>query len=71
MLFGEPSLRVLREDKVSIGDDVEDAVVAFDQLGFNSQFLRQPGPQTGGARKVVSAYAVRDRDVHLLNSSEC
>jgi hypothetical protein len=56
---------MLREDKVPISDDVEDAVVAFDQLGFNSQFLRQPGPQTGGTRKVVSADAIRDRDVHF------
>ena len=40
MIFGEPSRRMLREDYVSICDHVEYAVVTFDQLGFQSQFLR-------------------------------
>lgn len=40
MIFGEPSRRMLREDRVSIRDHVEYTVVTFDQLGFQSQFLR-------------------------------
>lgn len=68
VLFGEPSRRVLRENEVSIRDDVEDAVVALEQLRLNSKFSRQLGPQTGGSRKVVSAHAVRNRDLHLWTS---
>jgi hypothetical protein len=49
-LFGEPPRRVLREDEISVGDDVEDAVVTLDQPGLDSQFPSQRGPQTGGAR---------------------
>src|SRR5262245_54226006 len=63
-LFGETALRVLREDELPIRDDVEDAVVALDQPGLDSQLTSQRGPQTGGARKIVSARAVGDRDVH-------
>jgi hypothetical protein len=67
MLFGESTGGVLRKHQVSIHQDVEDAVVTLDQLGLDSEFLREPGPQTGGLRKVVSTHAVRDRDMHRMN----
>jgi len=65
VLFWKPARRMLREDEVSICDNVENAVVTLDQSGFDSQLSRQLGPQTGGARKVVSAHAICNRDVHL------
>jgi len=59
---------MLREHEPSVRDDVEDAVVTPDQSGFDSQLSSELRPQTGGARKVVSTYAVRDRDVHRVDS---
>jgi hypothetical protein len=66
-VVGETPGRVFGENEFSICDNVEDAVPPRDQFGLNTQFSLQRGPQTGGTRKVVSANAVRNRNVHDLS----
>ena len=58
--FGEPLLGVLGEDRPAVGDDVEDPVVARDQLGVDAERVLDFGRQTGGPRQVLSADAVGD-----------
>ena len=60
LVFGEAAHFVLREYEATVGDDIEDAVVAADEFGFDLQFLFQGGRQTGGLRQVVSTPAVFD-----------
>ena len=60
---------VLREDEVAVGDDVEDAAAAFDQLGLDTELALQPGLQTGGLGQVVSLHAVGDGDPHRAQPS--
>jgi hypothetical protein len=55
---------VLREDELPIRDDVEDAVVAPDQLRLDPEVFRESGRQTGGPRVIVSTHAVGDGDLH-------
>jgi hypothetical protein len=55
---------VLGEDPLPVRHDVEDAVVALDELRLDAEFLLDRGRQTGGPGQVVSAYAVGDRDLH-------
>ena len=69
MVLGEPALLMLGEDELSVDDDIEDSPGALEQLRLNTEFLGDPGRQTGGLREVVSGYAVGNRYVHLLDSS--
>ena len=55
---------MLGEDQLTVGHDVEDAVVALDELCLDSQLPGERGLQTGGPREVVSTNAVGDRDLH-------
>ena len=60
LVFGEAAGFVPGEHEPIVGDDIEDAVVAADEFGFDLQFLFQGGRQTGGLRQVVSTAAVFD-----------
>ena len=66
LVFGKAAALVFGEDEFTVGDDIENAVVAADEFGFDLQFLLQGGRQTGGLRQVVSTAAVFDRDLHIL-----
>jgi len=55
---------VLREDELAVGEDVEDAAIAPDELGLDAEPLGERGLQTGGPGPVVSAAAVVDGDLH-------
>ena len=60
----EPALAVFREYQNAVGDDIEHAVGAFDQLRLRLELLRDLGRQTGGPGQVVSTHAVGDGDMH-------
>jgi hypothetical protein len=62
--LGEAAVAVLGEDELAVGDDVEDAVIALEELRLDAERLPDVGRQTGGPRQIVSAYAVLDGDVH-------
>jgi hypothetical protein len=55
---------VLGVNHGAVSGDVEHASAALQKLGLNAQLFGDLGRQTGGARKVVSARAVLDRDAH-------
>ena len=57
---------VLREDLLPVGDDVEDAAVAGNDLGLQPELTLDRGRQTGGLWPVVSTDAIRDGDVHTV-----
>ena len=63
-MLREAVFRALGEDELAVGDDVELAPGADDQLRVDAERLRDRGRQTGGLRKVVSNLAVADRDLH-------
>lgn len=63
-LVGEMTRRSLREDERAIDGHVENAAVPLDELRLDAQLTRQPGPQTGGPRKIISSAAVCDSDLH-------
>ena len=67
-VFRKPALRVLREDQPAIGDNVKHPVITSDQFRFDTEFSGERGLQTGGSGKVVSADAVRNRDLHTVPS---
>lgn len=76
VLFREAAGLVLREEQDVVLMDVEDAGAPLDELGFRAGLLPDPGRQTGGPRKVVSATAVVDGDGHFSSpgfsrSGEC
>jgi hypothetical protein len=56
--------RTLREDKVTIHDDLEYTVRTLDEARQGSELPVQFGRQPGGPWLVVSNDAVFDRDVH-------
>jgi len=55
---------VFGEDRLAVDDNVEDAVLAADQLGLDSELLGNLCRQTGGSGPVVSGRAVADLDLH-------
>jgi hypothetical protein len=64
----EAARLVFGVDQLSVHLDVEDAVVALDELGLDTNLLLDLGRQTGGLREVVSTVAVLDRDTHVPTS---
>ena len=52
--------RVLREDELAVGDDVELATRARGHVGVDAERLLDRGRQTGGLWQVVSHLAVAD-----------
>jgi hypothetical protein len=61
---GEAVLLVLREDQLAVGEHVELADRARDDLGVEALLLLDFGRETRGAGLVVSGLAVLDDDVH-------
>src|SRR5438874_3770756 len=67
VLLGEAPDLVLREDRLSVEDHVEDPVLALRELGIDPEIALDGGRQTGGLGQVVSDRAVNDLDaVRLL-----
>jgi hypothetical protein len=58
VVSGEATDLVLREDELSIHDNIKDAVGALDQLWLDAELIGDSGRQTGGLWKVVSGYAI-------------
>jgi GNAT superfamily N-acetyltransferase len=56
----------LRENLAPVGDDVEVAAAAGDDLGLQPELTLDRGRQTGGLGPVVSTDAIRDGDVHTV-----
>ena len=67
-MFGEAPLLVLREDTLTVDDDVEHAAPALDEVGPESENLSDLGPQTGGLRLVVSTDAILYLNLHAGSS---
>ena len=65
VVLGEAADFLLGKDLAAVDGDDELPSPAFDQFGVDAEFILQRGGQTGRLRKVVSFYAVFDRDVHL------
>jgi GNAT superfamily N-acetyltransferase len=65
-MLGEAMRLVLGEDLLSVGDDVEDAAVAGDDLDPQPELSLNRGRQTGGLWPVVSTDAIGDGDVHTV-----
>ena len=63
---GKAMRLVLREDFLSVDDDVEHAAVARDDLGLQPELTLNRGRQTGGLWLVVSTDAIGDGDVHTV-----
>jgi len=55
---------MLRKSELPIDHDVEDAILALDQLRIDTEILGNCGRQTGSLMKIVSRDAVSDRDLH-------
>jgi hypothetical protein len=65
--FGKPIDFVLGKDELVIDQDIEDAVVSPYQDRLGPDLLLDFGRQTGGPRKVVSASAILDFDLHMAS----
>jgi hypothetical protein len=55
---------MLGVNEFSIGNDVEDAAAALDQLHLGVERLLDGSRQTGGVRSIVSFNAIGNRDLH-------
>ena len=70
-MLREPAFLLLREDQVSVGDDVELTLLARDCLGRMSGALVQLGRETRSPAVIaVSDGAVEDLDLHVLEPTE-
>jgi hypothetical protein len=58
LVLGETPDLVLREDELSIHNNVKDAVGALDQMRLDAELIGDSGRQTGGLWKIVSGYAI-------------
>jgi len=65
-LFRESAESALGKQEISIHRDLEDPVLALDQLDRGSKLVIQLGRQPGGPRLVISNNAVFDRNFHTL-----
>ena len=61
----ESSQSALGEHQVAVDRDLEDPVLALDQLNRGSKLVLQLGRQPGGPRLVISNHAVFDRNIHV------
>jgi hypothetical protein len=59
-VVGESADTTLREHEIAVGHDLEDTVLAFNQLDGAPELGLQLGRQPGGPRLVVSNSAVFD-----------
>jgi hypothetical protein len=69
VLVRESACFVLGEDQLAVGDDVENASLALDELSFQAQLGLQFSCQTGSAGQIRSKHAVFDRDLHSFWTS--
>ena len=69
VVLGEAPDLVLRKDELSIYDDIKDAIGALDQLRLDAELIGDFGRQTGSLWKIVSGYAIGNRDSHAFDSS--
>ena len=60
--LGEAAEALLREERLAVERDLEDAAMAFDQLGGEAQLLFDLLRQPGGAGEIASSSAVLDLD---------
>ena len=65
-VVGESAEGTFREHKIPIHRDLEDPVLALDQLNRGTKLVLQLSCQPGSPRLVVSNYAVFDRNIHTL-----
>ena len=56
--------RLLREDGVSVDDDVEDIRAASEQIALDTEPTAELGRQTSGSKPEASGRAVSDLDFH-------
>jgi hypothetical protein len=67
VLFRKTPGGVLGVHLFSVGDNVEDAAAALDELDVSAELLLQLRLQPGGAGKIVSTDAVCDGDFHAYS----
>lgn len=58
------ALAVLGKNQNTVGRNIEDAATTLDKFRLHSEFLKNIGRQTGGARQIISTRAIFDRDMH-------
>ncbi len=56
---------LLAVDQISVDFDVEDSPAALDEFDVDPEFGLNGIRQTGGSRRVVSLYAILNRNVHV------
>ena len=56
---------LLAVDQISVDFDVEDSPAALDEFDVEPEFGLDGIRQTGGLRRVVSLYAILNRNVHV------
>jgi hypothetical protein len=71
LVFGEATGLIFRKDELPIRNNIKDAVVPLDQLRFDTEFIGDSGRQTGGLWKIVSGYAIGNRNFHIFYPSFC
>jgi hypothetical protein len=59
---GEAAFLLLRVDQLTVGADLEDAALAFDERRVDALRVLEFGRQTGGPGQVTSLHAVGDLD---------
>lgn len=64
VLFGESAGRMLGIYRFAVGDDIENAAAALDQLDLGAELFLEYCLQPGGTRKVASTDAVCNGDFH-------
>lgn len=63
-MIREPSCVMLREHELAVGDDIENAAMAFHEFDVEAELVADFGRQTGGLRQVASSDAIGDRNLH-------
>ncbi len=64
-MFRESAGFLLAVDQLTVDFDVEDSPAAFDEFGLNAELRLDRVRQTGGLGRVVSLYAILNRNVHV------
>jgi len=64
-MFRESAGFLLAVDQLTVDFDVEDAPAAFDEFGSDAELRLDRVRQTGGLGRVVSLYAILNRNVHV------
>ena len=56
---------MLRKYEAIVDNDVEHALLTFDQFDVGVELIPEPVRQTGGLRQIASKHAIGDRDSHV------